>query len=457
MRAHIEHCDRCRTELLGWLSAAPGMPVGGRAVPSAASPAGVLISYARPKPDERPAPLPCAISGTGEGSGGGRSEDGRTRIFKGEAGGSITWPRDAAPSPHCLSEELLVAYSEGDSRGAEAVPAEQHLLHCASCVGEVQRLIALRIAIGEPTPDRAAELQAALATTGWAGAARIVPKWVGQLREWLAALGAVVRQAPAFSAVALAALGLVVGAQLLSRGRDAAEFHSVESATRRASRCSRMASSAGLVRRMISLPLWCSHGERPEPLSKRLVSGRGSSCRTAGACGCGPPSCRGRKRRHDAVQTGRDRLRARVLRGVPERGAVWRSVLPRGQEPSDYCRHGLQPPCNRIDVHAESFERRGAEEIQRSRRPEHQWAGQRFVQPFDRQLCLAEEAPLAPAVGHDDFACLERLQSDRRQAVLRNERVQRPAIDPEGFLEGTTRIGRVGDFDPDLEHTHGAH
>ncbi len=33
--------------------------------------------------DEKPAPLPCAISGKGEGSGGGRS-DGHTRIFEGE-------------------------------------------------------------------------------------------------------------------------------------------------------------------------------------------------------------------------------------------------------------------------------------------------------------------------------------------------------------------------------------
>jgi hypothetical protein len=91
-------------------------------------------------------------------------------------------------------------------------------------VAEVQRLIALRIAIGEPTPERAAEPQAALATTAWAAAARVVSEWVGRLREWSAVLGGAVRQAPAFSAVALAALVLVVGAQLLSRARDAAEF-----------------------------------------------------------------------------------------------------------------------------------------------------------------------------------------------------------------------------------------
>jgi len=34
------------------------------------------MSCAQPKPDEKPAPLPCAIFRHGEGSGGGRSEDG---------------------------------------------------------------------------------------------------------------------------------------------------------------------------------------------------------------------------------------------------------------------------------------------------------------------------------------------------------------------------------------------
>jgi hypothetical protein len=37
---------------------------------------GVPMSCAHLKPDEKPAPLPCAISGTGEGSGEGRSEAG---------------------------------------------------------------------------------------------------------------------------------------------------------------------------------------------------------------------------------------------------------------------------------------------------------------------------------------------------------------------------------------------
>ena len=44
----------------------------------------IVFGRAQPRRDEKPAPLPCAISGTGEGSGGGRSESGRTHIREGE-------------------------------------------------------------------------------------------------------------------------------------------------------------------------------------------------------------------------------------------------------------------------------------------------------------------------------------------------------------------------------------
>lgn len=52
-------------------------------------------------------------------------------------------------SEGCLDAERLVAYCDAQLSTDETVHAEQHLGECGRCVGEVQRLIAVRVAMEE--------------------------------------------------------------------------------------------------------------------------------------------------------------------------------------------------------------------------------------------------------------------------------------------------------------------
>jgi hypothetical protein len=49
--------------------------------------------------------------------------------------------------PSCLDAETLVAYCEDEIDSADVTRAEEHLHHCGACAAEVQRLVALRVAM----------------------------------------------------------------------------------------------------------------------------------------------------------------------------------------------------------------------------------------------------------------------------------------------------------------------
>ena len=124
----------------------------------------------------------------------------------------------------CLDEETLVAYTEAELSRDEAAHAEVHLRKCARCVGEVQRLIELRVAMETvPTPCEAPSPSPVVAqraaTAGLLG--RVVAGWLEQLAEWLrSALDVLPRPWPAAALVAVTALAIVVIAGLLPTGRS---------------------------------------------------------------------------------------------------------------------------------------------------------------------------------------------------------------------------------------------
>ncbi len=146
--------------------------------------------------------------------------------------------RDAATASHpehdsrapttmpagCLDEEMLVAYSEAELSGDDAARAEQHLSGCSRCVAEVQRLIGLRVSMGEA----AIGMAAAQAEVGEPGGSVLLvgATWlVARIREFVRAIGQIFTQPwPALGAVAAAAVLTIVIARLLPTGSDVGEI-----------------------------------------------------------------------------------------------------------------------------------------------------------------------------------------------------------------------------------------
>lgn len=170
IRGHLEACSLCRDQVLGWIELA-------RSLPSPALPAG---------------------EGAGEGTLAG-----------------------------CLDPETLVAYSDAELTGDEAARAEQHLETCASCVGEVQRLIRLRIAVGESTT---AAQQPARALSP---AAPI--RWGARVQAWIESFGERFRPRwPALGALAATAVVILAVTRFVFLGDRPAEvqFRGVQDAPR---------------------------------------------------------------------------------------------------------------------------------------------------------------------------------------------------------------------------------
>jgi len=120
-------------------------------------------------------------------------------------------PSFGAVAEGCLDEERLVAYCDAQLSTDEAVRAERHLGDCGRCVGEVQRLIAVRVAMEETA---AGPVPAA------------PPRRVGEVRHWVAALRAVAQSVgnalarpwPAVGMLTATAMLAVVVARLLPSG-----------------------------------------------------------------------------------------------------------------------------------------------------------------------------------------------------------------------------------------------
>jgi len=121
---------------------------------------------------------------------------------------------DAAASatpPGCLDEERLLAYCDAHLSADEALRAEQHLGECGRCVGEVQRLIAVRVAIEETVQ---APVPVAPPQRGGK-----VHRWVGALRATVRSAGnTVARSWPALGMLTATAVLAVVVARLLPSG-----------------------------------------------------------------------------------------------------------------------------------------------------------------------------------------------------------------------------------------------
>lgn len=181
LRSHIETCATCREQVVGWVRTVERIGFEGPRVPG--------FESSRVRGSRLPSPALPAGEACPEPSRRGEGED--------------TFSKSAS-TPTCLDPETLVAYSEAELSAGEAARAEQHLQECTECVAEVQRFIALRVAMGETpaarqAPTRAAEHVAA------AGASR----WGGRLREWAESLADALR--PRWAAIgAVAATALVV-------------------------------------------------------------------------------------------------------------------------------------------------------------------------------------------------------------------------------------------------------
>jgi len=145
----------------------------------------------------------------------------------------IEGPRDrgiegtSSATETCLDPEALVAYSEAELTGDDATRAERHLQTCARCVGEVQRLIRLRVAIGESTtavPEPARTFSPA-AAIGWGA----------RLRAWVESFGERFRPRwPALGALAATAVVILLVTRFVPFGNrgDEVQFRGIEATQR---------------------------------------------------------------------------------------------------------------------------------------------------------------------------------------------------------------------------------
>jgi hypothetical protein len=111
--------------------------------------------------------------------------------------------------PECLDAETLTAYSEGQLAGSSAAGAEHHLLACATCTTEVQRLVQLRLAIGTVAGAAPAAETAANLRRRWLGLAIAIRD---SARRFLT------QPLPAFGALAASAMLLVVVTRFIPFG-----------------------------------------------------------------------------------------------------------------------------------------------------------------------------------------------------------------------------------------------
>lgn len=175
VRNHLEECSACRGQVLGWVQAV--------------AETGLKDSMVRC--------LPNALS---------------PRLFREGRG-------EDATIPTCLTEEVLVAYSEAELTPAEAACAEQHLRQCAGCVSEVQRLIHLRVAMEKPVGIPAQPQPEAFGVEAPPVRSRSGQGWVANVREWIVFFGRIIAQPwPALGAVAATALLVLVITRLLPGG-----------------------------------------------------------------------------------------------------------------------------------------------------------------------------------------------------------------------------------------------
>jgi len=63
-------------------------------------------------------------------------------------------PAPLGPPGACLDDAALISYGENEMHGGELKAAEEHLLTCTRCVGEVQRLLHLKFSVEAITEPR---------------------------------------------------------------------------------------------------------------------------------------------------------------------------------------------------------------------------------------------------------------------------------------------------------------
>ena len=161
LQSHVRECQVCRQQALAWVEAV-------RLLPS------------RPTHSGAPAVYPEIVSVD-------------------------------AVSQSCLDEESLVAYCDAQLSAAAAARAEHHLGECGRCVAEVQRLVAVRVAMEETA-------EAPLAAAPPQPVAK-VPRRTAALRAAVQSVGTALRRPwPAMGLLAATAILVVVVARLLPSG-----------------------------------------------------------------------------------------------------------------------------------------------------------------------------------------------------------------------------------------------
>jgi anti-sigma factor RsiW len=147
------------------------------------------------------------------------------------------------PGTGCPGAESLVVYTDGEAAAADAA-LEAHLQACARCVGEVQRLITLRVAL-ETAPGSvtnapvAPSLEGAIAPHGrypWARALGLrAIRWRGRWREVVRSSRHILaRPWPTLGAVAATAVLAIVVVRFVPFGTNARDvgFRGVQEAPR---------------------------------------------------------------------------------------------------------------------------------------------------------------------------------------------------------------------------------
>ncbi|MBI4516270.1 MAG: zf-HC2 domain-containing protein [Deltaproteobacteria bacterium] len=124
----------------------------------------------------------------------------------------------------CPDDETLVTYGEAALGAVEAARIEQHLGDCAGCVGEVQRLVRLRVGLGQAT---AAPMAAPPVVTA------PVRSRVADVRAWFeASVRALSRPWPAVGAIAASAAVVILVVRFVPFGGDEIQFRGVSGLTK---------------------------------------------------------------------------------------------------------------------------------------------------------------------------------------------------------------------------------
>jgi hypothetical protein len=121
---------------------------------------------------------------------------------------------------------------------------------------------------------------------------------------------------------------------------------------------------------------------------------------------------------------------------------------------ADHRQYWFETLAYRIGIYAERFEGRGAQQIQGSLWREEDRARQGSLETLDRHARFTKQSAVTSTIGQHHLTALHGQETDLLQAILGNERVQRPSINPETLLKGPGWVRGVRDLDSDLEHSH---